>query len=546
MGLYGGQGAMPPPRAAVAGGDHSTQPNKWIVSVSVLFGALMGSIDSSVVNVALAHIEATYAVTTQEVTWVVTSYLITLVIVMPLTAWVGSVLGRKRMFLVAVTLFTGASVLCGFARTLDELIAFRVLQGLGGGALQPTSQAIMRETFPVDEQGQAMGMFSMVGLLGPAIGPTLGGWITDNLSWPFIFFVNIPVGMLALFMVTRFLSDPPYMRARGFQRMDTVGISMMAVGLAALQILLEQGETDGWFGSSFIVTLAIIAAVALTVFVIWELRVSEPAVNLRILTNARFVSGTMIIGILGLALFGSLILLPLFFQQLLGYDATEAGLAMMPRALTTLVLNPICGALYNRLGVYIMLPVGMTLSAIGVLMMARFNLDSGPLQILLPQVFQGAGFAFMFIALSTAALSTIPRPQMQSATGLYNLIRQLGGSFGTAIVITLVDHKTTTASANLMRYGSIYNPTFMRWWETYQAALVARGSAPAIAHSQALAVLQGLINQQASVVAFDYAFAVMGVLLLACLPLVLVMRLGHAGSSTRGAIASGGWERSVT
>jgi len=523
--------------AVARGRDRPARPNKWIVSASVLFGAMMGAIDTSVVNVALAHIRATYGVTTQEVTWVSTSYLITLVIIMPLTAWVGSVLGRKRMFLVAVTLFTIASALCGFARTLGQLILFRVLQGLGGGALQPTSQAIMRETFPPEEQGQAMGMFGMIVLLGPAIGPSLGGWLTDNLSWPFIFFVNIPIGILAVFMATRFLSDPPYMRAHGLGRVDGVGIGLMAVGLAALQILLEQGETDGWFQSPFIVTLTVAAVVALTAFVVWELRAREPAVNLRILKNVTFASGSAIIGILGLALFGSLILLPLFFQQLLGYDATEAGLAMMPRALATLVLMPVVGSLYNRLGVYVMLPFGMLLSAVSGLMMARFNLNSGPLQILVPQIVQGAGFAFMFVSLSTATLASIPRPQMQSAAGLYNLIRQLGGSLGTAIVITLVDHKTTTASANLIRYASVYNPTFMRWWQTYQVGFVARGSDPTTAHRQALAALQGLIAQQASVVAFDYAFGVVGVTLLVCLPLVLFMRRGQVTPMDRGAVA---------
>jgi len=528
-----------PAFAAGGGQPRSAQASKWVISISVLFGAMMGAIDTSVVNVALAHIRATYGVTTQEVTWVTTSYLITLVIIMPLTAWVGSVLGRKRIFILAVTLFTVASALCGFARTLGELIAFRILQGLGGGALQPISQAIMRETFPPEEQGQAMGMFSMVILLGPAMGPTLGGWITDNLSWPFIFFVNIPVGMLAVFMAARLLVDPPYMRARGLRHIDGIGIGLMAVGLASLQILLEQGETDGWFQSSLIVTLTVTAVLALAAFVIWELRASEPAVNLRILKNVTFASGTAIIGILGLALFGSLILLPLFFQQLLGYDATEAGLAMMPRALTTLMLNPICGALYNRLGVYLMLPVGMTLSATSALMMAHFTLNSGPLQILLPQVVQGMGFSFMFVSLSTAALSRVPRPQMQSATGLYNLVRQMGGSFGTAIVVTLVDHKTTMASANLMRYASVYNPTFMRWWETYRAAFVARGSDPATAHLRALAALHSLISQQATVVAFDYTFGVIGLLLLACLPLVLFIRRGQVGSADPGAVTGG-------
>src|SRR5579884_3361621 len=286
------------------------EASKWAVFFAVLLGALMGAIDASIVNVALAHIQATYGVTTDEVAWVVTSYLITLVIVMPLTAWLSSVLGRRRFYLLSVALFTVASGLCGVSRTLGQLIAFRTLQGLGGGAVRPIAQAIMRETFPPEEQAQAMGLFGMIVLLGPAIGPTLGGWLTDNYSWPWIFFINLPVGAAALLLGARFIHDPPYLRARPPERIDGMGIGLMTVGLAALQIMLEEGETDGWFQSTFIVALGIVAALALAVFLVWELRVPEPAVNLRILRNVSFASGTLIIGILGMALFGSLLLLP--------------------------------------------------------------------------------------------------------------------------------------------------------------------------------------------------------------------------------------------
>lgn len=501
--------------------------NKWLITTSVLVGALMGAIDTSVVNVALVHIQATFGVNTQEVTWVSTAYLITVVIVMPLTAWLSSVLGRKRMYLLAVTVFTGASVMCGLSRTLGQLITFRVIQGLGGGALQPVAQAIMRETFPPEEQGQAMGFFGMIVLLGPAIGPTLGGWLTDNFSWPWIFFINLPVGVVGLWMGAQFLVDPAYSRGRGLRQIDGIGIGLLAVGLATLQTLLEQGETDGWFQSSFIVALAVVALLALSAFIVWELRVTAPAVDLRILRNTSFAAGTLIGGILGLALFGSLILLPLFLQNLLGYDATQAGLALMPRSLVMVAMMPIAGVLYNRLGVYVMLPFGLVLSAIAGFEMAHFTTDSGFLQIVTPQVVQGIGFAFMFVSLSTAALATISRPQMQNATGLYNLIRQLGGSLGTAIVITLLDHKITTASASLDKYASVYNPTFVQWWQAYQAAFVARGSDPTTAHLRALAALHLFISQQAAVVAFDYAFAVIGGVFLACLPLVLLMRPGR-------------------
>ncbi len=502
---------------------------KWLVTSAVLFGAVMGAIDTSVVNVALVHIQSTFGVTTQEVTWVSTAYLIAVVIVMPLTAWLGTVLGRKRMYVLAVLIFTTASVLCGLSRTLGQLILFRVLQGLGGGALQPVAQAIMRETFPPEEQGQAMGFFGMIVLLGPAVGPTLGGWLTDNYSWPWIFFVNVPVGVIAVLMALRFVVDPPYMRGRGLQRIDAGGIGLLAVGLAALQTLLEEGEQDGWFQSSFITLLAVVALAALAAFVWWELRAPAPAVDLRILRDVSFAAGTFIGGVLGLALFGGLILLPLFLQNLLGYDATQAGLAMMPRSLTMVLMMPIAGLLYNRLGVYVMLPFGLLLSGWAGLLMAHFTLSTGPYQILVPQVVQGMGFAFMFVSLSTAALATIPRAQMQGAAGLYNLVRQLGGSLGTAIVVTVLDHKLTTASANLVRYASLGNPLFVQWWQAFQEALMARGSDGATAGKQALALLSGLIAQQAAVVAFDYAFAVIGVVFFLSLPLVALMRRARPG-----------------
>jgi DHA2 family multidrug resistance protein len=511
-----------PSSAAAAGRPQGAA--KWLVAVSVLFGSLMGAIDTSVVNVALAHIQATYGVTIQQVTWVSTSYLITVVIVMPLTNWLATVLGRRRFYMYSVGLFTIASAFCGLSRTLGQLIFFRVLQGLGGGALQPIAQAIMRESFPPEEQGQAMGFFGMIVLLGPAIGPTLGGWLTDNWSWPWIFFVNLPVGALAMAMAARYIVDPPYMRGRGFAKFDGVGIGLLAVGLASLQILLEEGERDGWFGSTFISVLAVIAVLTLFVFIIWELRTPQPVVNLRILKDTTFAAGTVIIGVLGLALFGSLILLPLFLQNLLGYTATEAGLTLMPRSLIMVLMMPIAGALYNRLGVYVMVPFGLAVSGAAGLMMSHFTTDTSHLGILVPQMIQGVGFSFMFVPLATATLSTIPRPLMQSATGLYNLVRQLGGSLGTAIVITLLDHKVTTASANLVRYASPSNPTFMRWWAAVQAGLQARGSDAATAHKQALAVLHMFISQQAAVVAFDYVFALVGIVFILCLPIVLLIR----------------------
>ncbi|MGQ0571915.1 MAG: DHA2 family efflux MFS transporter permease subunit, partial [Armatimonadota bacterium] len=485
-----------------------TIASKWQITLSVLFGSVMSAIDTSVVNVALPRIQTTYGVGTHEVAWVTTGYLIALVIVMPLTAWVGTVLGRKRMYLLALSIFVGASIACGFSRTLGQLILFRILQGLGGGALMPVAQAIMRETFPVRQQAQAMGFYGMIVMLGPAIGPTLGGWLTDNLSWRWIFFVNVPVGTVAFLMASRFITDPAYMRARGLQRIDGVGIGLLAVGLASLQTLLQEGETAGWFASVFITTLTVVAVLALAMFVVWELRAPAPAVDLRILKNVSFAAGTLIGGVLGLALFGSMILLPLFLQGLLHYSATQSGLTLMPRALTMLLMQPMAGALYNHLGVHVMLPFGLITSGVASYMMAHLTTQSGSLQILVPQVVQGLGFAFMFVSLSTTALATIPRTRMQNATGLYNLVRQLGGSLGTAIVVAVMNHRLAVASAHLVGYASQYNPTFMERWRVLQESFIARGSDAITAGRQALAALDAVVHRQAATVAFNYAFAV--------------------------------------
>jgi DHA2 family multidrug resistance protein len=413
-----------------AGPVRSASPNKWLVTLSVLFGAIMSTIDGSIVNVALVRMQATFGVTIQEVTWVTTAYLTTVVLIMPLTAWLSTVLGRKRMYLASVVIFTGASALCAMSRTLGQLVAFRVLQGLGGGALQPTAQAIMRETFPPREQAQAMGFFGMIVLLGPALGPVLGGWLVDNYAWPWIFLVNLPIGLLSVFMVSRFIEDPPYMRARSVKEVDGVGIGLLAVGLTSVLTLLEEGEWNDWFHSMFVVGLGVLAVVALVAFVAWELRAPVPAVGLRILGDRSFAAGVLIIGMLGIAFFGGLILLPVFLQNLLHYTATQAGLALMPGAMAVVVMMPVAGALYNRVGVYTMASAGLLLSAAAAFWIAHFTVATGPMQILLPQLAQGVGFVLIFVPISTAALSTIARQRMQSATGLFNLIRQLGASLG--------------------------------------------------------------------------------------------------------------------
>ncbi|MBV9851197.1 MAG: DHA2 family efflux MFS transporter permease subunit [Armatimonadetes bacterium] len=520
------------PPGPVAGGADSAPgapqaapaENKWLVSMAVIFGVLMSAIDTSVVNVALPNIQGNVGATQQEITWISTGYLISVVILMPLTNWLSLRFGRKKVYLTSLVVFTAASFMCGISRSLGELIFWRVIQGFGAGTLQPLAQAMFREAFPPEQQGLAMGIFGLVVLSGPAIGPTLGGYITDNFNWPWIFFINLPIGVIGFLVALRVLEDPPYMHGGSRAKVDAVGIALLTVGLATLQTMLEQGEEDDWFSSAFICWLTAIAAVSLIGFIWWELTHDEPAVDLRVLKNVTFASGTFIGGILGVGLFASLFLLPQYMQVLLGFDATQSGLALMPRSLTMMVVMPIGGALYNRLGARFMIGVGLALAGYAQWVMGHFTLETGRQDILIPQVIQGVGFALVFVALSTAALATIPKAKMTSATGLNNLIRQLGGSFGTALVVTLLTRHVAQARADLVQYASTGDPAFMQRWSGLTGTFAAQGHPLETARQMALRALDGLIQRQAAMVAYEYIFLWIGLLFALCLPLLLFLK----------------------
>jgi MFS transporter, DHA2 family, multidrug resistance protein len=499
--------------------------NPWLVTVAVTVGTLMGALDTSIVNVALPYIRANLGVTVTEVTWISTGYIIALVIIMPLTAWLGATFGRKRVYMTCLALFTAASFFCGAARSLMTLLLFRVIQGAGAGALQPTEQAILRETFPVEKQAMAMGLYGLAVMIGPAIGPTVGGWITDNYNWPWIFYINIPIGIVGLWLVNRFVHDPPYLKAqRGQAGVDAVGIGLLAVGLGALQTVLEEGQVQDWFSSNLIRTLTVIAAAALLFFVWWELRTPKPAVDLTVLKNASFTTGTVIGGILGVSLYASLFLLPLFMQELLGYPATKSGLVLMPRSLVMLALMPVAGALYNRLGPKLMIGSGLLVAGFAPIMMSHFTLETGGMPLFWPQVIQGLGFVLIFVALSTTALAGIERPKLTSATGLYNLLRQLGGSFGTAIFATMLERLQQSNHALLAGHINPYSPAFVQRSQAIQQGFIAQGIDPWNARLKALRLLEGMVSQQAAVLAFERIFFMIGLLFFACLPLVFLLK----------------------
>jgi DHA2 family multidrug resistance protein len=503
-------------------------PHKWLIAGSVMIGTIMAVLDSSIVNVALPGMSGTLGATIEQITWVVTGYILANVIIMPLVALLSQRFGRKNFYMTSVVLFTLASMACGLARTLPVMVAFRAVQGIGGGVLMTVSQAILRETFPPEEQGTAMGIFGLGVVLAPAFGPTLGGWLTDKYSWPWIFYINVPIGIINLIMVSRFVEDPPYLvRRKG--DIDWLGLGLMITGLGALQLMLESGERNDWFQSGFVVRLALTAVVGLSLFIWRELTVEHPAVDLRILRNVSFSSATALGGVLGMALMGSLFLLPVFLQNLLGYPAFKSGIALMPRSLAMAVVMPIGGRFYNKLGPRVLVGTGLVVTGFSFWDLSHLTSQVGFWDIFWPQLLQGIGFSLIFVALSTAALATIPRPEVTAATGLYNVSRQVFGSVGIAISATQLTAGMNRYHSMLSEKASIANPAAVAWLSNATAAMMARtGLDFETARRQALRLLDATISRQAAVLSYNRVFVLVSLLFVFALPLVFLLKRGHA------------------
>ncbi|MFI5175416.1 MAG: DHA2 family efflux MFS transporter permease subunit, partial [Terriglobia bacterium] len=432
--------------------DGSPRINPWLIAITVTMATFMEVLDTSVANVALPHIAGSLSAGVDESTWVLTSYLVSNAIILPISPWLGGRIGRKRFYQLCVILFTVSSLLCGLAPSLGMLIFFRILQGLGGGGLQPTEQAILFESFPVEKRGMAAAVYGMGVLFAPIIGPTLGGWITDNYSWRWIFFINIPVGALSVFLTQLVVFDPPYIKAlkNKVGKIDAVGLGMVAVGLGFLQVILDKGQREDWFESGFIVRMAICSAIALVFFVIWELRVAHPVVNLRILKDRTFSAGMVLIFMTGFVLYGSIVLLPIYLQTLMGYTAMLSGLIISPGGIASLVLMPVVGKLVSkRIDPRLLISIGLIVTAASVFQMSHFNLEAGFANFIWPRIVQGVGLAFLFIPVNTAAFAAMPKEALNEGTGLFNLMRNLGGSFGIATVATVLSRRQQVHSARL-------------------------------------------------------------------------------------------------
>ena len=504
--------------------------NMWIVAITVMLPTLMVIVDTSVVNVSLDHIRGSLSAGIDEATWSITSYLAANAIIIPMTGWLSRFFGRKRFLIFSVTLFTLSSLLCGLAWNIQSLVVFRVLQGLAGGSLQPISQAILLETFPPYLHGTAMAIFGAGVMFGPIIGPLLGGWITDNWSWQWIFFINIPIGFLSIMMSLLFISDPPYMK-RSSTKIDYWGLMLLAIGVGCLQMVLDRGQQEDWFSSEMIIWLTMASVIALLIFIWVEWTAENPIVNLRAFKNPTFTLGNVVIFLILANLFGSIILLPIYLQTLMGYTATLAGIVLGPGGVANVLAMPIVGKLVNRVNPKILIAFGVILIAGSTLAMSQFNLFADFITVLWPRVFMGIGLAFVFIPITTITLSSIKKEEMGNATSIFNLMRNLGGSVGVACVATMLSRRAQFHQSRLVDRLTPFDLNYD--WSSQQAAqaLQYRGFENGLASHGGLGVMYEKMLREASMMSFNDVFYLLTLLIIVTLPLVFFMkRIRHSAS----------------
>src|SRR5882724_5703922 len=437
--------------------------NPWVIAITVTLATFMEVLDTSIANVALPHISGNLSAGADESTWVLTSYLVSNAIVLPLSGWMSSLIGRKRFYMSCVAIFTVSSFLCGLAPSLGVLVFFRILQGIGGGGLQPSEQAILNDTFSLEKRGMAFAVYGLAVVVAPTIGPWLGGWITDNFSWRWIFYINVPVGIISLLLTSVLVSDPPYMKAmtakRGF-RIDYIGIGLISLGLGSMQIILDKGEREDWLSSNFIVVFVVLRVIGLVAGVLWELHEKEPVVDLRMLKNRNFALATMAMFFLGFVLYASTVLIPQFLQQLLGYTAQLAGMALSPGGAVIMCMMPVVGVLVSKVDTRILITFGCIVSASALFVMAGWDLQLDYGHAVRARMLQSFGLAFLFIPINVSAFAFVPREKTNMGTGIINLARNVGASVGIATVTTLLDRHTQSHMARLMEKINDYNAAY--------------------------------------------------------------------------------------
>ena len=495
----------------------------WLIALGVMLATFMEVLDTSIANIALPHIAGSLSATTDQATWVLTSYLVANAIILPMTGWLGNHFGRKRVFISCIGMFTFASMFCGMSLNLPMLILARIVQGAGGGAMVPIAQAILLESFPVARRGVAMATFALAVIVAPIIGPTLGGWITDNYSWRWIFYINLPVGILAMLLAEWLVEDPPYIKRNLKAAIDFVGFGLLAVWLGTLQITLDKGQEADWFGSEWVRWFVGISAVSMIAFVIRELRVEHPLVNLRILKNRNFAVGLALIMVVGIILYGTTAELPLFLQTLMGYPALQSGYAMSPRGCAAFVTTLFMGRMVGRVPMRWLLFFGFAILSTSMFLLGSINLNVSISSIIFPTMLNGVAISFIFVPLVTTSVGSLSQREIAGATGLYNLMQNIGGSMGIAFVTTMIARGAQTHQALMVGHLTPTDPAFTQQLHA-TSAMLARHSDPVTATHQAYALIYNILNQQAHLWAFVDTFRVLGLMVLCCIPLIFLFK----------------------
>jgi len=501
--------------------------NPWVIAITVTLATFMEVLDTSIANVALPHIAGNLSAGSDESTWVLTSYLVSNAIVLPLSGWFSGLIGRKRFYMTCVAIFTLSSFLCGLAPSLGVLVIFRILQGVGGGGLQPSEQAILNDTFPLEKRGMAFAVYGLAVVVAPTIGPWLGGWITDNFSWRWIFYINVPVGIISMLLTSFLVSDPPYMKKANVKagfRIDYIGIGLISLGLGSMQIILDKGQREDWLSSNFIRVFFVMMLVGLIAGILWELREKEPVVDLRMLKDRNFAIATTAMFFLGFVLYSSTVLIPQLLQQLLGYTAQLAGMALSPGGAVIMCMMPVVGILVSKVDTRILITFGCIVSASALFVMAGWDLGLDYGHAVRARMLQSFGLAFLFIPINVAAFAYVPREKTNMGTGIINLARNIGASVGIATVTTMLDRRAQFHQSRLMEHVNDFSAAYHRMLNATAAAFVTGGSNGPTAGSQAHAMIYGTIQRQAVMLSFIDNFKMLGVVFFAVIPVLVLMR----------------------
>jgi MFS transporter, DHA2 family, multidrug resistance protein len=508
-----------------------TRHNPWAVAMTVTLATFMEVLDTSIANVSLPHIAGNLSEGTDAATWILTSYLVANAVVLPLSGWLANLIGRKRFYMICVALFSGSSLLCGLAPNLSWLIIFRLMQGLGGGGLQPSEQAILADTFPEEKRGMAFAVYGMAVVLAPAIGPTLGGFITDTTSWRWIFFINVPVGIVSLFLTSRLVEVPPVEKRTGF-RIDYIGLGLIVTGIGCLQILLDKGERDDWFSSGLMVFLAVAAAICIVAVIVWEWRHAHPILELRLLAVRNLGMSFLMMFVLGFVLFATTVLLPLFLQTLLGYTAMRAGETLSPGGIVVILLLPLVGALLGKIDARWLIGFGFLSTALAMFHMTGLSLDIDFRTAMLYRIYQSIGLAFLFVPINTIAYVGVAPGKNNQVSALLNLARNIGGSVGISLATTMLARRTQVHRARLVEHVTPFDAQARAALAAAERMFVARGYAAADATRRAWAALQGSIQRQAATLAYLDIIWWMAAIALAMLPLVFLLRRSKGRPAT--------------